>query len=238
MKSLENTPTPVLILWDIDHTLIETRGVGRAAFADAFHQVTGREMERMPHITGRTEPDIYTATAALHGITTPPPFPMFADALADAYRARRSQLGQHGRILPGATTALAHLAAIAEIRQSVLTGNTRAVSRLKLETFGLTTHVDLDIGAYGDDDGHRPALVAIAQARASARDAIGYDRRNTVLIGDSPADIATAHHGGARVIAVAAGGTPRDQLAEADEVLDDLTDTARIERFLRSLGQE
>lgn len=49
-----------------------------------------------------------------------------------------------------------------------------------------------------------------------------------LLIGDSPAAIATARHGGAHVIAVTACGTPRDLLTDADEVLDDLTDAVRI----------
>ncbi|MFE3101922.1 HAD family hydrolase [Nocardia tengchongensis] len=90
----------VLILWDIDHTLIETRGVGREAFAVAFEQVTGRPLERMPHITGRTEPDIYAAVAALHEIQDPPPFPTFAQALATAYSERQDELYERGRVMP------------------------------------------------------------------------------------------------------------------------------------------
>ena len=30
-----------LVLWDIDHTLIETRGVGGQVYAEAFAKVTG-----------------------------------------------------------------------------------------------------------------------------------------------------------------------------------------------------
>ncbi|WP_405136074.1 haloacid dehalogenase-like hydrolase [Nocardia sp. NBC_01388] len=229
--------TGALVLWDIDHTLIETRGVGRAAFADAFEQVTGCILRQMPHITGRTEPDIYAATAALHGIPEPTPFPAFADALLAAYTVRRDQLRQQGRILPGAEEALTYLAALPDIRQSVLTGNTRAVARLKLEIFGLRGYLDLDNGAYGDDDAHRPALVALAQSRAPAQNPNGYGHWNTVLIGDSPGDIETARQGGAHVIAVAAGGTPSSSLDDADVVLDDLTDAPALAEAIRALSK-
>lgn len=225
----------VLVLWDIDHTLIETRGVGRAAFAAAFEQLTGRALERMPHITGRTEPDIYQATAELHGIADVPPFAAFAENLYAAYLVRRDDLKRIGRVLPGAAEAVTHLASMTGVRQSVLTGNTRDVAHIKLETFGLASYLDMSAGAYGDDDGHRPALVPIAQSRASASYATDFNRRNTILIGDSPADIATAVTGGARVIAVAAGGTPTAELTGADLVLNDLTDIGALARAVHSI---
>ncbi|MEV6323101.1 haloacid dehalogenase-like hydrolase [Nocardia sp. NPDC051787] len=225
----------VLVLWDIDHTLIETCGVGRAAFAAAFEQVTGRALEQMPHITGRTEPDIYAASAELHEIHRPPPFSVFADSLAAAYRARQDQLRRHGCVMPGAKDALTHLAGVYGVRQSVLTGNTRAVSRIKLETFGLHVFLDLETGAYGDDNGHRPELVSIAQSRATSRYASEFDQRNTVLIGDSPGDIETAVKGGAHIIAVAAGGTPASSLADADLILDDLTDAQAVAKAIHAL---
>ncbi|GAB0102737.1 haloacid dehalogenase-like hydrolase [Nocardia sp. JMUB6875] len=234
MAITQNDTGGVLVLWDVDHTLIETRGVGRASFATAFEQVTGHRLARMPHITGRTEPDIYAATVALHGIDHAPPFAVFAEALAAAYTERRRQLQEQGRVMPGAEKALGHLSELRDIRQSVLTGNTRAVTRIKLEAFGLAKYLDLDCGAYGDDDGHRPSLVPIAQTRASTHSG-EFDRANTVLIGDSPADIQTAHEGGACVIAVAAGGTTAAELSAADVVLADLTDTVAIESAIRML---
>lgn len=118
----------------------------------------------------------------------------------------------------------------------MLTGNTRAVARIKLDTFNLSAHLDLDIGAYGDDQSHRPSLVPIAQARAAAHHHHAFDRGNTILIGDSPNDIDTASQGGATIIAVAAGGTPALQLNRADAVLDDLTNIAAIATMIEQLA--
>ncbi|MGH3327222.1 MAG: hypothetical protein ACRDPT_05380 [Streptomycetales bacterium] len=61
----------LLVLWDVDHTLIETRGVGREVFAAAFEQVTGRPMKEMAQPWGRTEPVILAETLDSHGIVDP-----------------------------------------------------------------------------------------------------------------------------------------------------------------------
>lgn len=37
-----------LVLWDIDHTLIETRGVGGEVYAEAFHKVTRCPWRKCP----------------------------------------------------------------------------------------------------------------------------------------------------------------------------------------------
>lgn len=71
----------------------------------------------------------------------------------------------------------------------MLTGNLREVARIKLEVFGLDSHLDLDSSAYGDDHRDRAELVAIAQSRTSARTGTIFGNRNTVLIGDTPNDV-------------------------------------------------
>jgi hypothetical protein len=51
-----------LVLWDIDHTLIDTGGFSREIYQEAFEQVTGQPMQRQADISGRTEPDIFRDT--------------------------------------------------------------------------------------------------------------------------------------------------------------------------------
>ena len=38
----------VLLLWDVDHTLIENSGVSKAVYARAFEMMTGRAAEVQP----------------------------------------------------------------------------------------------------------------------------------------------------------------------------------------------
>jgi len=112
------------------------------------------------------------------------------------------------------TNALRELAGLPDIIQSVLTGNTREAAEIKLRTFDLDQYLDLDIGAYGADD-TRANLVKIARQRASAARGIAFAPATTVLIGDTPNDVAAARDGGARIIAVATGSDSARDLAAA-----------------------
>lgn len=57
-----------LILWDIDRTLLTIEGVGRDLYAAAFREVTGRELEQMPPMGGKTEHELITTVLAAHGV--------------------------------------------------------------------------------------------------------------------------------------------------------------------------
>jgi len=148
-------------------------------------------------------------------------------------------LARQGRALPGAHKTLARLAEEAAIHQSVLSGNLRAVARIKLAVFGLLPYLDLHSGAYGDDSPHRPTLVGIAQARASQRLAHRFTPDNTILIGDTPKDIAAALEGGAKTLAIASGKSSADELraAGAAVVLPDLQETERVRGLVLELAE-
>jgi phosphoglycolate phosphatase len=221
----------LLVLWDIDHTLIETGGVGSEIYAAAFQQATGHKLEQMADVSGRTEPVIFRETLALHGLADPGDlFSVFADEQARGYAGRVDELRRRGRALPGAAQALSALARRDDALQSVLTGNIRRSAEIKLSAFGLSTYLDLDAAAYGTDSDERADLVPIARSRAIQRTGCPYGPESTVLIGDTPADVAAAQDGGARVIAVATGNFSTDDLAAAgaSTILADLTSTAAL----------
>jgi phosphoglycolate phosphatase len=222
-------PPRTLVLWDIDHTLIETRGVGRAIYERAFPAATGRPLAKLAKIAGRTELDIMRESLRTNDIEpTDEMVGKLAAALTQGYEDARDDLAATGRVLPGARETLAVLAADVSVHQAVLSGNLRAVSRIKLEVFGLDQYLDLDSSAYGDDDASRPALVAIAQHRAMERTGVRFADGHTVLIGDTPNDVRAALTAGVRVIAVASGKSSTRDLhqAGATDVLTGLTGAA------------
>jgi phosphoglycolate phosphatase len=224
-----------LILWDIDHTLIDTRGLGSELYAAAFQTATGIRLVAKADVTGQTEPSILAATLRLHGIDDDEPYlSRYQAALPAEYDRHRAELAGRGRALPGVGRTLAMLAAHPHLVQTVLTGNLRDVARIKLDMFDLRRYVDLDVGAYGDDDIHRPNLVAVAQRRAAEKYGTDFDRDNTYVIGDSRHDIDTGIRGGARTVGVASGSESVDQLrhAGADAAWPDLTDTDAIRTYL------
>lgn len=221
----------ILVLWDIDQTLIEARGAGLGIYADAFGKATGCPLHTMPRLAGLTERVIFREALKIHGIDeTHDLFDRFAAELARGYSDRADEVRGLGRSLPGAEAALRALAARNDVVQSVLTGNTRNVAAVKLRTFGLDRYLDLDIGAYGTDDDVRANLVKIARQRVEAARGLRFDPATTILIGDTEHDVTAALDGGARIIAVATGSYTAAALtaAGADTVLDDLTQTADL----------
>ena len=212
-----NAATPrLLILWDIDHTLIETRGVGLAIYQRAFPAATGRELTELAKVSGRTELDIMRETLRINGVEpTDEAVRRLATTLVQGYEDARVELAGQGRALPGAREILAEWANRTTLFQTVLTGNLREVARIKLEVFGLDAFLDLEAGAYGNDHQERAELVAIAQQRASQRVGIEFGNDATVLIGDTPNDVAAGLAAGVRVVGVATGKTSLDELNQA-----------------------
>ncbi|MFJ2510520.1 HAD family hydrolase [Streptomyces griseoviridis] len=212
---------PELVLWDIDHTLMNTGGLGRELWAQAFAQVSGVELREQAAVTGSTERVILRETARLHGIPyTDDLFTAFAEELETAHVRRAVELRERGHALPGAAAVLAALDAQG-VRQSVVTGNIRASAEVKLTVFGLDRYLRQEIGAYAEDGEDRAELLSTALGNA------GVSPETAVFLGDTPADVAGGRATGVRVIAVATGRTPAADLRAADVVLDDLSDTSR-----------
>lgn len=212
-----NAPSPrLLLLWDVDHTLIETRGVGFAIYQRAFPAATGRPLTELAKVSGRTELDIMRETLRINGMEpTDEAVKRLATALVQGYEDARDELASRGRALPGAHDTLTELAANDAMFQTLLTGNLREVARIKLEVFGLDGFLDLEAGAYGDDHQERTELVAIAQQRAGEWAGVEFGNEATVLIGDTPNDVAAGLAAGVRVIGVATGKTGLEELREA-----------------------
>jgi phosphoglycolate phosphatase len=224
-----------LVLWDIDHTLIETRGVGGKIYADAFLKVTGKPLRIMPALAGKTEPVIFRDALKLNSIPDDDGlYERFAAEQAQGYADRAEELRRTGRALPGAAAALRALAARDGTVQSVLTGNTRPAAEAKLRAFHLDQHLNLEIGAYGTDDDIRANLVGFARRRAEEQLEQRLETDQIVLIGDTPNDVHAALVSGVRVVAVATGLDTHDALLSAGAafVLENLTDTAALVSIL------
>ncbi len=145
-------------------------------------------------------------------------------------RGVHGMVAESGKALPGAHAALAALAEVPGVVQSVLTGNVRQVAEAKLAPLGLTGHLDLAVGAYGNEHEVRAELVPLARDRASAAYGADFSGQATVLVGDTPLDVEAALTTGARAVGVATGQFPAADMeaAGASAVLADLTGTAQV----------
>ena len=123
------------------------------------------------------------------------------------------------KVAPGMVELLEELAARPdEFRLSLVTGNLEPIARLKLERAGVGRFFAAGQGGFGSDHEDRGKLPAIARARASDPP---WPRERTVVIGDTPRDIACARVDEVRVAAVATGPYAIEALADADAVVDD-----------------
>jgi phosphoglycolate phosphatase len=210
----------LLVLWDVDGTLVDSARHGKHAFEEAFEAVVGRPPAAV-EFAGRTDHQI--ALAMLAG--EPERLPRLLEELATALEARKDAMRREGRAYPGVRETLAALHERDGVVQSLLTGNIEANAALKVGAFGLERWLDFEVGAYGSDPHEeRSDLVAVARERAAAKYGAP---TGAVLVGDTPLDVRAAKEAGARAVAVATGFSNVEALraARPDVLLPDLRDT-------------
>jgi phosphoglycolate phosphatase len=235
-----------LVLFDIDGTLVLTGGAGIRAMNRACEELVGHgaALANIP-VAGRTDRIILTdvVTQAGHSLDDG-----LLDQLRDRYIANLREeierpghlqafesLGARGglkAVMPGVRALLDTLERRADVFLGLLTGNFEAGARIKLEHFGLWRY--FRCGAFGDDSADRNDLVpfAVQRARECGMPELGPEQ--TLVVGDTPHDIACARAVGAVPVAVATGGFTANQLRQhgADIVFEDLS---RTEQFLKLL---
>lgn len=218
-----------LLLFDIDHTLIDSGGAGRAAMEAAGTALTGEaELMSSVAVDGRTDRAIFEEVLRSQGVGAAELSAAFEAMLARYLdELPRTLRARNGFVLPGVH---ALLSAIPRDRAVVGlgTGNVPAGAETKLRYFGLWEQ--FAGGGFGDRATDRlhvildgiDALAAVAGRESRAEDA--------VVIGDTPLDVRAAHDAGARAVAVTTGAYAEDILldAGADAVLADLSDTERV----------
>ena len=219
----------LLVLWDVDGTLVDSAGHGRHAFEEAFDEVVGGVPDWVEY-AGRTDHEI--ALAMLNGSSEH--LPAVLDQLVERLAARKAAIAAEGHVYPGVPETLAALHEADGVINSLLTGNLEANAAVKVGAFGLDRWLDFEAGAYGSDPHERRSdLVAVALERAAARYG---ETTGAVLVGDTPLDVLAAREAGARAVAVATGFAELDTLRESrpDALLQDLSDTEAAIRAITS----
>jgi phosphoglycolate phosphatase-like HAD superfamily hydrolase len=204
----------LLLLFDIDGTLCEVweveppqraHGVEAAGRTDQAIARDILELAGVPAEQFEARRDDFIVAAASHYERLVP------DNLSD-------------RLAPHAAEVLAQLSEQTRYRCSLVTGNIQQVARLKLGAAGILYPFAEGQGGFGSDSDDRNDLPPIARMRAGQlwNGGDAWPAEGTVVIGDTPRDIACARADGALVVAVATGPFSADQLSDADVVLEDL----------------
>lgn len=221
---------PLLILWDIDGTLLQRASMEHAqAIFRALREVHGNDLAledvRGVEAAGRTDGAIARDLLLACGVEEAAidrEVETVARLTTEAYEQLCPADLSH-KVAPGIPTLLQALDGDPRYRNSLVTGNFQSVARLKLARAGIGDHFEPGQGGFGSDAEEREQLPPLARARAG-----GWPRDRTVVVGDTPRDIGCARADGLRVVAVTTGPFDADALAEADHVVSGADELAPL----------
>jgi phosphoglycolate phosphatase-like HAD superfamily hydrolase len=213
---------PVVVLFDVDETLVHTGGAGARSWKAAFEALYGIPADIGAHTSaGETDPEVgrETFTGVLHRDPTP-------DELGRLYARYLMSLAEdiwtspEYRVLPGAEQTLVRLGE-AGVMLGLVSGAMEGAARTKLMPGNLNRF--FVFGAYGSDSPDRAELTARAIEKA-ARLHGQLSPAQVSVVGDTPRDIEAARAAGAGSVGVASGHYSTEELmaAHGDHVLGSL----------------
>ncbi|MBL8195292.1 MAG: HAD family hydrolase [Blastocatellia bacterium] len=231
-----------ILLFDIDGTLLFTihRSIYRAKVAEAVANIFGTAGKiSQVSFSGKTDLHIISEALSDEGIT----LKEIWEALPEIEKQfvsiieTLSKTSAVFRSCPGMPGLLEKLQLDPRYQLSLLTGNIESLAKLKLNQVGLEKYFSCP-GAFGSDHEDRLFLPSIAANRvANFLGIFDLSPSQFIIIGDTPRDIACAHHFGAKVLAVATGNFSKEELANAqpDLLFETLSDTDKVISALATL---
>ncbi len=221
----------MLILFDIDGTLLLTQKAGMQAMLDGGRELYGEHFSIDGiEFSGRLDPLIWHDLAAKNGVTKHDDEHERFRATYGRHLRRRFDENPTAMLLPGVKAIVDSLCVMPGVALGLLTGNYPETGRLKIERAGLMPDV-FRVAAWGIDGKTRRDLPPVAMRRHFELTRTRIEPSDVVILGDTPHDIDCARHNGCRSIGVATGyfdaATLReagadlavDTLEEADDVL-------------------
>jgi phosphoglycolate phosphatase-like HAD superfamily hydrolase len=221
-----------LVLFDIDGTLLNSEGLGRASMRRALGSIFGSPGNPAYRYDGKTDKQIVRDVMRLEGHSDEH-IDSRMETLIETYLEGLREGAKSGKFNVRPHQGVLELLDALEPREDVvlglLTGNVEAGARTKLTAAG----IDPDrfrVNAFGSDHELRPQLPAIAQRRAKEKLGLDIAGERVVVIGDTPADIECGRSLGVKAIGVASGHYTVEQLQAYDPyaVFPSLRDTQSV----------
>ena len=226
-----------LVLFDIDGTLLISKGIGRRSIKEALISSygTGGSIDTCD-VGGRSYLEIVKDALSGTGVTNDQitqKWVSFNQQVLDAFRKNLQE--DQGLIvpLPGGIRLVNTLCDRPGMILGLITGNPAGISWLKLKAAGYKKE-QFKINVFGDEATTRSGLVTLARQRAFRIYGNAFPGKQTIIIGDTLKDVACAHQSNARSIIVLTGYDTQEILkaSRPDFIFNDLTDTESIEKAL------
>lgn len=222
----------VLVLFDIDGTMLLAHGAGRRSVHQAMHDVFGVTVAPQHPFDGKTDPQIVRELGLMAGVDAGVLDARMPEVLDRYYGYLEADITGNPatvELLPGVHALVNALEARDDVMLGLLTGNIVEGAALKVRAIDIAFERFV-VGAYGSDSASRPALPGIAQQRASERLGRALPGGHIVIIGDTPHDMTCGQGIGARAIGVETGRFTAADLHPYGPlaVFPDLADTATV----------
>jgi phosphoglycolate phosphatase-like HAD superfamily hydrolase len=227
-----------VVLFDIDGTLLDAGGVGRAALDAAFRELWDIDGATADIVfAGSTDRELVReALTARLGVNMPAVDErMITSVLASYLQRLPEQLASSTafRVLPGVESLLNRLAQTPQVVMALATGNLAPAARLKLAKGRLNRF--FRTGGFGGDAPTRAGIVAIAIERVARQIGGKPERKNVYLVGDTVRDIKAARAAGVVPVGVATGPDDIETLRKAGASIA-LKSLAEARALLEHLG--
>ncbi|MCC7145414.1 MAG: HAD hydrolase-like protein [Phycisphaeraceae bacterium] len=224
-----------LILWDIDGTLLLTKGAGIRAMQRVSRRLFGEKVDWEGFETaGWLDPLIFAHVAKRGGLSWgPKDHQVFHDAYIAELALELEAFRHDVEILPGVRHTIQSLHERSRQRgdvvQGLLTGNYSAAVPVKLRAADLDENW-FEINALGDEADSRPALCALAMRKYEKRFGRLPAPRRVIVVGDTPRDVECAKAHDCVAFGVATGGYTVAALkaAGADVAVENLSDSGPL----------
>ena len=227
-----------LLLFDIDLTLVNARGIGQVAMRTAGEKVCGDGFSfEGISFGGRLDPLIFADAIANCDHDASHKHDDFRLEYGRELKRLIHEQGHKVDALPGIPQLIDQLRRRAQTQDDImlglLTGNYAETAKIKIEAAGLQRDW-FTMGCFGDEAPSRPGLTELAMRRYQDMTQTEPDPQRIVIIGDTPHDVDCAKSHGCTAFAVATGRTPAEELhaAGADIVVNDLSDPTPLIKLL------
>lgn len=239
---MSTPPSPIkLVLFDIDGTLMITKGASSRCMKRAGEIVFGPTFQWAPITVGTLDPQIFSQLADANGIEqTAEQRERYQAVYLEELERELEEKREDITLMPGIEALTEHLHQRAEshgdVVVGVLTGNFRRATKLKLLGSGLGLE-RFTVIVCAEDGETRADLPRVGIERAEQHTGQTIDPANTFILGDTPRDIECAKANSCIPISVATGHFDTAQLREAggDMVFDSFEDYSQV---LERLGIE
>lgn len=214
----------ILLIWDIDGTLLDVKRAGRAAMDLAFEKKFGVENAfSKVNMSGRLDKVILSDALKIHHIHVKSMVTLQKDFFVEYEGILKTLLASEyeGFIYPGVRNILKNVSQSSHIVNAIGTGNCKRGALAKLESLSINDY--FRFGGYGDEYIQRGELIKGVIELANTNYNMAFEKENIYVIGDTIHDVNAAKYANVKSIAVLTGSDDYQKIngSKPDFIFDD-----------------